>query len=500
MDSFIGNNLTPARTTAGLILMLAALSTLSLTGCAVGPDYVPPRMDLPQTYKSQAALNSAEQGSQAPALDSWWTGFRDPQLERIIKRVLEQNLDLAGSMARIQQARAAAMGAGSLRMPQGTMDASGAWEYQSIESPLGKIGHAFPGYERSQTLESVSIGASWELDLAGGLKRNAEAARDEAQAAEAMWAGVRISVAAEAADAYFRVLGANARIEVIEWEVETDTRLLDLEQKRMIYGVATKRDLARVEARLAQDRASLPPLRTELELQLNRLDVLMGAVPGTYASELKAARSDYVIPTIATGEGPKELLRRRPDVIAAERRLAAATARIGVATAEYYPKVSLAGLLGFESLSARAMFSSATFQPAAVAGLRWRLFDFGRVDAEVTQAKGGRAEALVAYRKAMLRATEDVENTMTAFVQLYVQKEDVTRGLKALELAYTAAQEEQSAGTGDLVDVLSEERQLLAARDALAHVKAEEARASVAVFRALGGGWAPATVNGEANH
>jgi NodT family efflux transporter outer membrane factor (OMF) lipoprotein len=474
--------------------MLAACLVFTLTGCVVGSNYKAPQMTLPQTYKDPAALKFAEHGSPAPLLDAWWTGFRDPQLVRIIQRVLAQNLDLAAAMSRVQQAHSVAKGAGARRLPHGSMDASVAWLHQSLESPLGKIASALPGYERDQTLEYFDIGASWELDLAGGLKRNAEAARDEAQAAEAMGAGIRISVAAEAADAYFRVRGAKARIAVIERQVDTDTKLLDLERKRATYGVATKRMIALAEARLAQGRATLPPLRTELELQLNRLDVLMGVAPGTYASELQETEADYVIPAINIGEGPKELLRRRPDVIAAERRLAAANARIGVAIAEYYPKVSLAALLGFESLSTKAMFSAATFQPAAIAGLRWRLFDFGLVDAEVTRAKGARAEALVDYRRAMLRATEDVEDAITTFAQSNMLKDELVNAVKAHELAYSAAQEEFNAGTVDLIEVLVEERQLLGVREELARVHADEASASVSIFRALGGGWTPETM------
>jgi outer membrane protein TolC len=204
--------------------------------------------------------------------------------------------------------------------------------------------------------------------------------------------------------------------------------------------------------------------------------------------------ADYVIPAMNMGEGPKELLRRRPDVIAAERRLAATNARIGVAIAEYYPKVSLAALLGFESLSTKAMFSAATFAPAAIAALRWRLFDFGLVDAEVAQAKGAKAEALVIYRRAMLRATEDVEDAITMFAQSNMQKNELVSAVKAHELAYAAAQEEYNAGTVDLIDVLVEEYQLLAVREAVARVQADEASAAVSIFRALGGGWTPETM------
>jgi len=475
--------------------MLMVFFVFTLEGCVVGQNYEAPKMTLSQTYKDPSALKFAENGSPAPSLDSWWTGFRDPQLIRIIQRVLAQNLDLEAAMARVQQARAAAVGAGAREMPQGNLDASAASQSQSLDSPLGKIASALPGYDRDQTLEDFDIGASWELDLAGGLKRNAEAARDEAQAAEAMGAGVRISVAAEAADAYFRVRGTKSRIAIIERQLEADTKLLDLERRRVTYGIATKRDLAQAVAQLAQDSGTLPPLRIELELQLNRLDVLMGAPPGSYATESQEAETDYVIPAISTGESPEELLRRRPDVIAAERRFAASIAHVGVAIAEYYPKVSLSALLGFESLSTKDMFTASSFQPGVITGLRWRLFDFGMVDAEVTQAKGARLEALVGYRRAMLRATEDVEDAITTFSQSSLQKDELLREVKAHELAHETVREEHKEGTVDLIDVLVENRQLQEVHEALARVQADEARATVAVFRALGGGWTPTKTN-----
>ena len=471
--------------------ILAIILAVSLTGCVVGPDYKTPRITLPQTYKTQPGPESLV-SSPAPPLDTWWTGFRDPELVSIINRVLAQNLDLTAAMARVRQARAVAKGAGAREMPQGSMDASVVREHQSLDSPLGKIASAFPGYERNQTLETFDVGASWELDLAGGLKRNAEVAQDEAQAAEAMQVGMRILATAEAADAYFRVLDAKTRITLVEQQVTTDAKLLDLEQKRIAFGVSTKRELAQAEARLAQARASLPPLRIELELQLNRLDVLMGTPPGSYESELRAVQAGYAIPAINTGEGPKELLRRRPDVIAAERRLAASNARIGVALAEYYPKVSLSALLGFESLSSRSMFTSASFQPAAIAGLRWRLFDFGLVDAEVVQAKGVMAEAMANYRQSMLRATEDVENAVATFALLNLQKDEIGSVVHAHERALKAAQDEYKEGAVGLIDVLDEDCQLLMAREELARIHANEARAVVGIFRAVGGGWTPA--------
>jgi outer membrane protein TolC len=182
-------------------------------------------------------------------------------------------------------------------------------------------------------------------------------------------------------------------------------------------------------------------------------------------------------------------LRRRPDVIAAERHLAASNARIGVALAEYYPKVSLSALLGFESLSAGRLWSSGSFQPMAAAGLRWRLFDFGKVDAEVAQANSANAQALLQYRQSVLRATEDVENAFMALAQLEMQSRELSAEVDALARARDASQRSYLAGASSLTDVLDADRESLLAQDELARTRADTDRAAVMSFRALGGGW-----------
>jgi len=325
------------------------------------------------------------------------------------------------------------------------------------------------------------------------LRRGAEAAGAEAEAAEADHLGVRVSIAAEAADAYFQIRGDQARLTVAQDQIDTDTHLLDLIRLRVSKGAATDRETAQAEALLYQAQSTVPPLRAALEAQTNRLDVLMGAQPGSYAAELTgpAGKSPEIpaVPGVAAGQDPTDLLRRRPDIKAAERRLAASNARIGVAIAEYYPKVSLSGLVGFESLSANQLFKSATFQPELTAGLRWRLFDFGKVDAEVDQADAATAEALARYRQSVLHAAEDVENSFMSLVQLEAQTQQLDHEVTSLARARDTSQDAYRGGVIGLTDVLDADRQLLVAQDELARTKADAGRAAVASFRALGGGW-----------
>jgi len=197
------------------------------------------------------------------------------------------------------------------------------------------------------------------------------------------------------------------------------------------------------------------------------------------------------VPSITTTASASDLLRRRPDIIAAERRLAASNARIGQAIGEYYPKISLSGLLGSEAISPGVLFREKGFQPGAVAGLQWRLFDFGRVDAEVKQAKGANAEALLQYRKSVLRATADVEDSFNLLAESEVRRNEIVIEIGSLQRAKDRSQEAYQAGVIGLTDVLDADRQLLVARDDLALTEEAAARAAVGSFRALGGGWTP---------
>jgi NodT family efflux transporter outer membrane factor (OMF) lipoprotein len=486
-----------------VIAAFGILHALTLASCAVGPDYRPAPVTLSAFHNARAA-DGRNAAIPAPPIDRWWTGFDDPMLTSIVERALEQNLDLAAALARVDQARAAARGAGAALLP--TADATGqaAKGRLSLESPIGAIGRHLPGFDRDLTLYDIGMGASWEIDLFGGLRRGAEAARAEADAADAAGAGSRITVAADAADAYFLVRGFQARLAFARAQVGTDERLLELVRLRFAREVASDREVAQSEALLAQARSTVPLLAVGLEAELNRLDVLMGDQPGTHAAELAREAAIPTIPTIPGDDEPVDVLRRRPDVIAAERHLAASNAGIGAALGQYYPKISIAGLLGFESMSVDHLFRSATFQPQGIAGLRWRLFDFGKIAAEVAAARGAEAEALARFQQSILRAAEDVENAFMALVQSEARTRELLNEVAALERARDTAEAAYRGGIISLTDVLDADRLLLVAQDELAKTRADAARAAVASFRALGGGWsgsagvAVATARGHA--
>ncbi len=461
--------------------------SITLAACAVGPNYTTPKSELAPFHN--LADVSAAKAPWAPPLDRWWLGFNDPVLVTVVQRALDQNLDLAAALARVLQARAAARGAGAQLLPTADLLASATFEHQSLRGLLGTIAGGFPTFVRNPQEYVVGPAASWEIDLFGGLRRAAAASRDEAQAAEANQAGTRVTVAADTADAYLQIRGYQARLVVAESQISTDEHLVQLVRDRYQAGAATEREIAQAEALLKQARATVPPLRLALEQQLNRLDVLMGVQPGTYAHELATAREIPSIPTIPGDQQPTDVLRRRPDVIAAERRLAASNERIGAAISDYYPKISLSGALGFDSLSAGHLLTSGAFQAVGGSALRWRLFDFGKVEAEVAQARGSNAEALAVYREAVLRAAEDVENALSGLAQTEADVIELQDEVQSLVKARDLAEQAYRAGSITLTDVLDADRQLLAAQDELDANRADAARAAVRVFRALGGGW-----------
>jgi NodT family efflux transporter outer membrane factor (OMF) lipoprotein len=468
----------------GSVLALAA----TVTGCAVGPKYHRPTVKL-QPFHNAPSIEARTTSLPASRLDEWWTGFRDPELTRIVKRALDQNLDLAASVTRVQQARAAAQGAGARRLPSGSLNASTTSLYQSTEGMTGRLGSHLPGYNRTQNYYDLGFIASWETDLFGGLKRGAQAATAEAQAAEAFHAGTRITVAAEAADAYLQIRGAQARLIFANDQIATDKHLVELVQQRKDAGIASERELAQARALLSQAKATIPLLAVSLESQLNRLDVLMGAQPGAYAAELSSVADIPDVPEISGYATPTDLLRRRPDIIAAERMVAASNARIGQALAEYYPKLSLSGIVGSQALAPGHLFEQQGFQPISVVGLRWRLFDFGAVAAEVKRARGANAEALIQYQSSVLHAAEDVEDAFSLLVQSENRRNEILREIAELQRVRDLSEQSYAAGVIALTDVLDADRQLLAAKDDLAVARESAARAAVGSYRALGGGW-----------
>ncbi len=469
---------------------LAFLLSISLlTGCAVGPDYRSPEIDVSPRFLGQEAVAHRDVQSKAD-LEAWWAGFDDPLLTRFISLALEQNLDIAQAAARVAQSRASLRQADAALLPSASVNANAARTHQSVETPLGQLLNAARDFDRNGSYYEANLGASWEIDVFGGLRRGQEATRAEYEASEAGAIATRLAVAAQTADVYVTIRGLQARIAIARQQAETRRALLSTVTLQFEKGIGAELQMRQVEGSLAQAEAQIPVLEAGLDAAMNALDVLLAAQPGTYRAELSAAASIPVAPGLAETGTPAEMIRRRPDLIVAERRLAATSARIGVAIAEYYPKFSLAGLLGSATAIASGnLFTGPASQVLGVLGLRWRLFDFGRIDAQIAAARGQEAEALAAYRLAALRATEDVENAFSALVKREAQASILTRGESSLARARESSFAAYKGGVVSLIEVLDADTNLLQVRDTKVLAQTEAARAAIASFRALGGGW-----------
>lgn len=471
------------------LLVGAAAAT---SGCAVGPRYVAPVSQAPAAFVGADAVAARPAATETVDMAAWWRSFRDPLLATYVDRALSQNLDLQQARARVLQTRAALRAANADLLPSGQVTGQVGQNYQSLETPIGRIGSAFPQFERSTEIYQLDLGASWELDLFGGRDAARDAARADWQASAAGAVAARLAIAAQTADTYIQIRSLQARLAVAKAQSATQQKLVDLIALQYQKGVAAELQLRQAEGAAAQVTASLPAIQNELDIAMNALDVLVGDQPGSSRTTLSVPAPVPVPPAISTAGGPAELLRRRPDIIAAERTLAASNARIGVAISEYYPKFTLSGLLGTATTAAGGLFSGTAAQANGILGLRWRLFDFGRVDAEIKAARGRNAEALAAYRLTVLKASQDVENAFSTLVQQEARAVTLARGEASLARARVTSDRAYRGGVASLVEVLDADRRLLEARDAAIQARAAASRGAVASFRALGGGWNPA--------
>jgi NodT family efflux transporter outer membrane factor (OMF) lipoprotein len=467
-----------------------------LAGCAVGPDYHRPDVPLPDRYQSAMQQRSA---TRPASFAVWWEGFNDPLLSRLVSDALAQNLDIAQASARMAQARAGLGAATAALLPSGNVSGQASRAYQSVETPLGQVLSSTPDYNRYGNAYETNLNAGWEIDVFGGLRRGRQSALADYQASEAGVAATRLAVAAQTADIYITLRGLQARLAIAEAQVRTRQELLEKVQLLHSKGVAPEYQVRQSEGELAQVQATVPELLTGIDAAMNALDIMLGTPAGTHRTELTSAGTIPQAPLITSTGTPGDLLRRRPDIIVAERHLAASSARIGVAISEYYPKFSLSALLGSATaVSGDNLFSSGASQSAGVLGLRWRLFDFGRINAQIDQAKGQEAEALAAYRLSVLRATEDVENAFSALVNRENQTATLVKGEAALASARQSSFVAFRQGTASLIDVLHNDETLLQISDARAQAQTESARAAVATFRALGGSWQPSETDKKA--
>jgi NodT family efflux transporter outer membrane factor (OMF) lipoprotein len=468
---------------------LILLSTALTAACTVGPDYQRPEVAVPPQY-STGARPSPDDAD----LANWWAAFGDSRLDTLVQRALAQNLDLEAAAARIREARAREVVAGAAALPQ--VSAQGSVTRQRISEnaiPVppgsgGQQGGAFglPGSEF--TTWRAGFDASWEIDLFGKTRRSVEAARARTEAAIWNRRDLQVAAAAEVANAYLTLRTLQAQIANAQTDLASEQRSEQLVAARVRGGLVTGQDLAQQGSATATAAAAIPALQAQAEAQIHALAVLTGQAPEALDAELARPAPLPWPPAVPPGV-PSELLRRRPDIRAAERQLAASTADIGVAVADLYPRFSLtaAPALVSTALSSLLEWGSRSFSIGAA--VDWPLFAGGRTRGNIAVANAKQSEALVAYRKAVLTALQDVEDALSRVAGDRAKLDDLQKASDSAARAEAIAGARYRGGLVTYSDVLLARGQRLSLEEQMIETQGALARDTASLFKVLGGGW-----------
>lgn len=473
-----------SRRLCGAISIAAAFA---VTGCAVGPDYRAPPVTLDAGFVNAGSMSI---NAQPPVADiaTFWNAFGDAALSQLVQRALAANGDVRIAQARLQEAHAVLGGTRAEALPE--IDAS-ANAGRSL-SPA----YLTPGTTRGQrTGNAFDVGfvANWELDFFGRNRRSTEGAAAQVEASQAGVHAAQTTVAAEVARNYLDLRGLQQRYEVARRSLNNQQSTLRLTSARLDAGRGTQFDVVRARSLFESTEAALPALQASIERAAFRLATLTAQPPRVVLTALSMSQPLPSLPVTDLSAlplgTPEQLLRRRPDLIVAERQLASATASIGVVTADLFPRISLTGLIGFASNRVARLGSSDSGQHALGAGLTWPLLDFGRVRSRIGATEARAAQALASYEQTVATALEETEGALSQFTRTAQQAERLTSATQNADEATRLSRVRFDAGSVDLLIVLDAERQALATRDDLVRAQVGQAIALVTVYRSLGGGW-----------
>lgn len=467
---------------------LALLSAIALiAGCgAVGPDYSRPEIPAPPHWSAPMAGGETEATA---SLGTWWTSFHDPQLDVLIERAVGANHDLRVAEARVRESRAQYGIASAELYPNADAGAGTSRERTSRHQPvLGSL--PIPStVPFDNTVYQAGFDASWEIDVFGGKRRGEEAALAEVDAAGFSQRGVLLTVLGDVARNYLELRGCQSRIRIAQESIASEEQALAISQDRVANGLTSHLDVEQATTLLATTRSSLPLLDTAQRAAIHRLGVLLGQPPGSLLATLSLPAALPATPPIVPVGLPADLLLRRPDVQRAERQLAAATARIGVAKSDLFPKFFLTGAAGFESISTSDWITSGSSFWSLGPSIQWKIFDAGSVRAHIRVEDARQEQALATYEQTVLIAFEEVENGLTA----YANDEQRLRSLEAAVTSSTTAlllaRQLYVNGLKDFLSVLEAERSLYQTQDQLASGQQRITTDLVSLYKALGGGW-----------
>ncbi len=466
------------RRTVSTLVVAAALS-----GCTVGPNYTPPKTEEPGAWPEP--LEGGLSVGQAD-LHEWWRGFSDPMLDSLVDRALAGSLDLKEAAARVREARAVRGITAADQFP--TVDATASTSYsRQSENTFGGPG-GLPG-EKADFYQ-LGFDATWEVDLFGHVRRAVEAADADVDAAQESQRDARVVLVSEVARNYSEYRSAQARLAIARNNVKTQQETVELTGDRLKAGLSGELEVAQATAQMETTRSLIPALATAQKRAAFRLDVLLGLKPGTLAAELDAAAPVPPAPADMPIGLPAELLRRRPDVRHAERSLAAETARVGVAKADLYPRLTLSGSFGLESEDTGNLLKvGSEYWSAGPLAVRWPVFDAGRVRSAVRAQEARQEQALVNYERSVLQAYEEVANALVSYARVRERRDSLAKAARADQLAVDLANDRWRQGLTDFLNVLDTQRALFVIQDQLAESDAAVTTSLIALYKALGGGW-----------
>ena len=458
-------------------IALLALVAL-LAGCAVGPNYVKPDLPVAQTFAGAAGGPYSSEEARA----KFWTQFGDATLEALVDAALEANHDLRIALGHLVEARAERRQAQFDLAPTVTM--SGGYTNERFSQVQSLTGSALDA-----RYYDVGFDAFWELDLFGRVRRNVEAQSAQLQGAEATLHDAQVSVTAELARTYFELRGEQTQLAVARRNVDNQRATLQLTQVRLEAGRGTEFDTSRAQSQLSATLATIGPLEAAIARSIHRLSVLTGREPNALNALLAPERELAALPQFTAVGDPAGLLRRRPDVRVAERRLAASTALVGVAMGDLFPRVTFTGSISYAATEPGYLGTSASRGYVLGPGISWAAFDLGRVRAEIAGSRARADVALAGYEQTVLRALEETEDALVTHARTRDSLKDATDAADASRTAARIARARYEGGMVDFLEVLDAERTQLAAEDRLARSRTEAATSLIAVYKALGGGW-----------
>jgi outer membrane protein, multidrug efflux system len=481
----------PAR--RGLILVLIVTMSVTATGCLVGPNYKPPFMILPAHWDGIDEVAKPMTGEQPKTdLAQWWQSFNDPLLNKLIEQALASNLDEKIALSRIREERAYLVISQSGLFP--TLDLGGSYTRQrySANTPFGQFSQIIPIEEN---VYEAGFDASWELDVFGGLRRGVEASQAELAASIENSRDVRVTLLAEAARDYVAVRALERRLQIASASLRDQNDSLKLTKARLEQGFAPELDVIQARSLVETTQAQVPELESELAQAVHRIGVLVGRAPDA----LKAQLSDAApIPGIADPDAiavripaglPSDLLRRRPDIRGAEREIASATARVGVATADLFPKFSITGTAGLESISTSDFLAGASRMWSVGPSMTWPIFEAGRIRANIAAQNAREEQALYTYRKTVLTALAEVEDALVAYAKERSRHQALAASAWDFKRSEMLARERYEEGYANYLDVLEAQQSLYGAQDSLAQSDQQLIDDLIAIYKALGGGW-----------